>query len=39
MGQDAVILLPEIDCELKLSELFEGVEFIPEVTDEDEVDF
>ena len=39
VGQDAVIPLPEIECELKLSELFEGVEFVPEVTNEDEVDF
>jgi Uma2 family endonuclease len=38
MEQDAVIPLPEIGCELKLSELFEGVEFVPEATDDDEID-
>jgi Uma2 family endonuclease len=29
---DAVIPLPEIDAELPLAEIYEGVEFVPEVT-------
>ncbi|MBL8794191.1 MAG: Uma2 family endonuclease [Planctomycetia bacterium] len=35
-GLDAVIALPEIDIDLPLAELFEGVEFIPEPADDDE---
>ncbi len=33
-GLDAVIPLPEIDSELPLSEIYEGVEFAPEPEDE-----
>ena len=36
-GLAAVIPLPEIETELPLAELFEGVEFIPEEVDEEEV--
>ena len=36
-GLDAVLPLPEIDIELPLSEVYDGVDFIPE-PDEDEVD-
>lgn len=35
-GLDAVLPLPEIEIELPLTEMYEGVEFLPEV-DEDEV--
>lgn len=33
VGMDAVIPLPEIGCEMSLAELYDGVEFIPEVND------
>ena len=36
-GLDAIIPLPEIDCELALAELYQNVEFVPVVTD-DELD-
>ena len=36
-GRDAIIPLPEIECELALAELYQNVEFIPIVTD-DELD-
>ena len=36
-GLDAIIPLPEIECELALAELYQNVEFIPIVTD-DELD-
>jgi hypothetical protein len=35
-GLDAVIPLPEIDTELPLAEIYESVEFIPEVANEDQ---
>jgi len=35
-GLDAVIPLPEIECEFPLSELYENVIFTPEPSDEDE---
>jgi Uma2 family endonuclease len=35
-GLDAVLPLPEIDIELPLAEMYEGVEFLPE-SDEDQV--
>jgi Uma2 family endonuclease len=36
VGPDAVIPLPEIACELPLADLYDGVELVPERTDEDE---
>ena len=36
-GRDAIIPLPEIECELALAELYQNVEFVPIVTD-DELD-
>jgi Uma2 family endonuclease len=36
-GLDATIALPEIKCQLRLADLFENVEFLPAVSDEDEV--
>jgi len=36
-GLDAIIPLPEIECELALAELYQNVEFVPAVTD-DELD-
>jgi len=38
LGLDSVIPLPEIDCQLALSDLYENVEFQPEPTDGDEHD-
>jgi Uma2 family endonuclease len=35
-GRDAVIGLPEIDCELPLADVYEAVEFVPEANDADE---
>ncbi len=35
-GLDAVVPLPEIECELPLSELYENVEFVPETSADDE---
>ena len=35
-GIDAVIPLSEIGCNLKLSELYEDVEFVPETTEDDD---
>ncbi len=35
-GNDAVVPLPEIDCELSLAELYENVEFTPIVSDDDQ---
>jgi len=32
-GLDAIIPLPEIECELALAELYQNVEFVPVVTD------
>jgi len=34
-GLDAVIALPEIDAELALAEVYEGVEFVPEPDEEE----
>lgn len=36
-GIDATISLPEIDCELALSDLFENVQFVPEPGPDDEI--
>jgi Uma2 family endonuclease len=36
VGLDAVIPLPEIDCELPLADLYEGVEFPPPRSDEED---
>ena len=36
-GLDAIIPLPEIECELALAELYQNVEFVPVITD-DELD-
>ncbi|MEJ7594330.1 MAG: Uma2 family endonuclease [Planctomycetaceae bacterium] len=36
-GLDAIIPLPEIECQLALAELYQNVEFVPVVTD-DELD-
>lgn len=38
LGHDAIIPLPEIDCQLALSDLYENVEIRPERTDDDEYD-
>ncbi|MEO8498322.1 MAG: Uma2 family endonuclease [Planctomycetota bacterium] len=38
VGLDAVIPLPEIECELALAELYENVDFPPPVADDDEYD-
>lgn len=35
-GLDAILPLPEIDCELALAELYQNVEFSPVVTDEED---
>ena len=37
VGRDAVIPLPEIDCEVSLAELYDGVEFITETTEDGEI--
>ncbi len=37
-GLDAIIPLPEIECELALAELYQNVEFVPVVTDDDDGD-
>ena len=36
-GSEAVIPLPEIDCQIPLGELYEGVEFVVEKTADDDV--
>lgn len=38
VGHDAVLPLPEIDCELRLADLYENVEFPPPRSDDDESD-
>lgn len=38
-GLDAVIPLPEVDCQLPLTELYEDVTFVPERSDTDEDEF
>lgn len=35
LGREAVIPLPEIDCQLSLAELYENVEFPPAVSDDE----
>ena len=35
-GLDAIIPLPEIECELALAELYQNVEFVPVVSDDDD---
>jgi Uma2 family endonuclease len=35
-GLDAVVLLAEIDAELRLAEIYDGVEFLPAAEDEEE---
>jgi hypothetical protein len=34
-GLDAILPLPEIEIELQLSEVYDGIEFIPEAEPED----
>jgi Uma2 family endonuclease len=36
VGSDAVIPLPEIECELRLADLYENVEFPPPTSDEED---
>jgi len=35
-GLDAIIPIPEIECELHVGELYESVEFVPETSADDE---
>jgi hypothetical protein len=35
-GLDAIVPLPEIEAELPLAEIYEGVEFAPEPLNEDD---
>lgn len=34
-GKEAVIQLPEVECELPLADVYEGVEFVPEIDEAD----
>ena len=37
VGNDAVVSLPEIECELRLADLYENVEFPPVISDDGEL--